>query len=136
MERPAGGLKRESSEPKIEMSPDNGLPPGPRLPGAVQTLKWMYRPIDFMEQCRDRYGRIFSLRLGPASNVFVIADPAAHGKLISEAFRAALPRRRHQRISGTSSGTTRSWSWTAPSTCITAASCFRWSDGTPIAIAS
>ena len=91
MEGPAEALQRQSSEPKIEMSPDNGLPPGPRLPGAVQTLKWMYRPIDFMERCRDRYGRIFSLRLGPASNVFVIADPLAAKQVLTadpEHFRA------------------------------------------------
>ena len=91
MDDPAEALPHQSSEPMIEMSPNNGLPPGPRLPGSVQTLKWMYRPIDFMERCRDRYGRIFSLRLGPASNVFVIADPLAAKQVLTadpEHFRA------------------------------------------------
>jgi cytochrome P450 len=67
------------------------LPPGPSLPGAVQTLQWMYRPIEFMERCRRKYGRIFSLRLGPASNVFVIADPHAAKQVLTadpEYFRA------------------------------------------------
>jgi cytochrome P450 family 135 len=49
-------------------------PPGPREPGAAQMLKWMFRPIPFMERCRDRYGPIFKIRIGAASAV-VVADP-------------------------------------------------------------
>src|SRR4051794_4159711 len=45
-------------------TPAPGMPPGPRAPGLVQTLEWMYRPTSFMESCRRRYGDIFSLRLG------------------------------------------------------------------------
>ena len=52
-------------------------PPGPRTPGLAQTLKWMYRPIPFIESCRRRYGDIFSLRLGPGRNTVVVAEPAA-----------------------------------------------------------
>jgi cytochrome P450 len=43
----------------------------------VQTLKWMYRPIPFIESCRRRYGDIFSLRLGPGRNTVVVAEAAA-----------------------------------------------------------
>jgi cytochrome P450 len=72
-------------------APAGQLPPGPRLPSSLQTLQWMYRPIDFMEKCRKRYGPIFSLQLGPARNVFVIADPAAAKQVLTadpEYFRA------------------------------------------------
>jgi cytochrome P450 len=51
----------------------------------------MYRPIPFMEHCRERYGPIFSIRLGPAGNVFVIADPRAAKQVLTadpEFFRA------------------------------------------------
>jgi cytochrome P450 len=74
-----------------EIAGKGGLPPGPNSPGAVQTLQWMYRPIEFMERCRERYGRIFSLHLGPASNVFVVADPHAAKQVLTadpEYFRA------------------------------------------------
>lgn len=67
------------------------LPPGPRTPGPVQTLRWMYRPIPFMERCRERYGPIFSIKLGPAGHVFVIADPRAAKQVLTadpEYFRA------------------------------------------------
>ena len=53
------------------------MPPGPRTPGIVQTLEWMYRPTSFIESCRRRYGDIFSLRLGPRRNTVVVAEPAA-----------------------------------------------------------
>ncbi len=35
----------------------------------------MFRPIEFMERCRRRYGRIFTLRLGPKHNIVMVADP-------------------------------------------------------------
>jgi cytochrome P450 len=59
-----------------------GLPPGPRTPGVVQTLLWMYRPTSFVERCRARYGDIFTLRLGPGRNTVVIADPVAARQVI------------------------------------------------------
>src|SRR5687768_282526 len=68
-----------------------GLPPGPSAPGPVQTLEWMYRPIPFMERCRRRYGPIFSLNLGPAGHVFMIAEPEAAKKVLTadpELYRA------------------------------------------------
>lgn len=55
---------------------ESGLPPGPSTPGAVQAMQWMYKPIPFMERCRREYGPIFSIRLGAARNIAVIADPA------------------------------------------------------------
>jgi cytochrome P450 len=51
------------------------LPPGPGGPGWVQTSHWMFRPIEFMERCRRKYGRVFTLRLGPQHNVTMVADP-------------------------------------------------------------
>jgi cytochrome P450 len=36
----------------------------------------MYRPIEFMERCRERYGSIFSIRLGSARDIVVVGDPA------------------------------------------------------------
>jgi len=53
------------------------LPPGPRLPGPVQTALWVGRPVELMDRCARRYGPIFTLRpLGIGAAVF-IADPAA-----------------------------------------------------------
>jgi cytochrome P450 len=37
---------------------------------------WMFRPIPFMERCRRKFGPLFSIRLGRAHNLLVVADPA------------------------------------------------------------
>src|SRR5215218_3777284 len=40
-----------------------GLPPGPRLPKTLQTVGWWTRTVPFLERCRARYGKSFTLRL-------------------------------------------------------------------------
>src|SRR4029077_3807240 len=39
------------------------LPPGPRMPSALQAAGWALRPLSFMERCEKRYGEIFTLRI-------------------------------------------------------------------------
>jgi cytochrome P450 len=39
------------------------LPPGPRMPRALQTIAWWNRTVPFLERCRDRYGKRFTMRL-------------------------------------------------------------------------
>ena len=39
------------------------LPPGPRLPSVMQTIAWWKRTMPFLERCRARYGKRFTLRL-------------------------------------------------------------------------
>ena len=53
-----------------------GLPPGPRLPRAVQTLlMWRY-PNRFVPACRRRYGKIFTTYAAPVGTLVYLADPA------------------------------------------------------------
>jgi cytochrome P450 len=37
------------------------FPPGPRLPPALQTLRWALHSPSFMDRCRARYGDVFTL---------------------------------------------------------------------------
>ena len=41
------------------------LPDGPQTLPLIQTLEWMAHPLEYMEACAQRYGDIFTLRLGP-----------------------------------------------------------------------
>src|SRR3954468_2438683 len=51
------------------------LPPGPRMPRAVQTLGWLSRPFQFVERARARYGDTFTMHI--ARDTFVVlSDPA------------------------------------------------------------
>jgi cytochrome P450 len=51
------------------------LPPGPRYPKAIQTLGWWARPIAFMEQCRARFGKRFTIRLLATPPFVMLSDP-------------------------------------------------------------
>jgi cytochrome P450 len=51
------------------------LPPGPRQPAAIQTLGWWSRPQSFMERCRARYGKRFTIRLLSTPPFVMLSDP-------------------------------------------------------------
>jgi cytochrome P450 family 135 len=54
------------------------LPPGPSEPPVVQTLRWLLRPISFLESCRRRFGDAFSVSfLGFQTPMVMLSDPEA-----------------------------------------------------------
>jgi cytochrome P450 family 135 len=54
------------------------LPSGPSAPPAVQTVRWLFRPIEFLDSCRRRYGDAFSVKfLGFETPMVLISDPVA-----------------------------------------------------------
>src|SRR4051812_10389387 len=56
----------------------SALPPGPSEPPLVQTLRWLLRPISFLESCRRRFGDAFSITfLGFQSPMVMLSDPEA-----------------------------------------------------------
>jgi cytochrome P450 len=51
------------------------LPPGPKLPAAFQMMGWWTRPVAYMEKCRARFGKRYTLKLlGLPTSVF-LSDP-------------------------------------------------------------
>ncbi len=67
------------------MSGEATLPPGPREPPVVQTLRWLFRPISFMESARRRFGDAFSVRfLGFERPMVMLSDPEALRALYTE----------------------------------------------------
>ena len=59
------------------------LPDGPQSSPLLQTYHWLTDPLGFMEKCRQRYGDVFTVRIGPlfTPQVF-ISDP----QLIQQVF--------------------------------------------------
>ena len=53
------------------------LPPGPRVPGVVQTAAFMRRPFDFLLRCQARYGDCFRARFQGIGEVVYVAHPDA-----------------------------------------------------------
>src|SRR3954466_9854612 len=65
------------------------LPPGPAEPPFVQTLRWLVRPISFLESCRRRFGDAFSVTfLGFQTPMVMVSDP--------EVIRALYTNPRHR----------------------------------------
>jgi cytochrome P450 len=70
------------------------LPPEPSSPPLVQTLKWAFRPLRFMQECRQRYGDNFSVKfLGFKSPMVMISDPVAIKALYTERSHGLPPGR-------------------------------------------
>ncbi len=70
------------------------LPPEPSSNSLVQTLRWAFRPLPFMQECRERYGDSFSVRfLGFERPMVLISDPAAIKALYMERSHGLPPGR-------------------------------------------
>jgi cytochrome P450 len=57
------------------MSQRSALPPGPSMPAALQMVGFWTRPLAFLDRCRERYGKRFTLRLPAAPPFVMLADP-------------------------------------------------------------
>jgi cytochrome P450 len=69
---------------------DDTLPPGSSDPPALQTARWLIRPIAFMEDMRRRHGDAFSVKLlGMQTPLVLVSSPNAVKALYSE--RHGLP---------------------------------------------
>jgi cytochrome P450 family 135 len=51
------------------------LPPGPRMPRALQAIGWARRPYPFMKHCQERYGEVFTLRILHSGTWVFLCDP-------------------------------------------------------------
>jgi cytochrome P450 family 135 len=70
------------------------LPPEPNSSALMQTLRWSFRPLAFMHECRQRYGDAFSLTfLGFERPMVLISDPAAIKALYMERANGMPPGR-------------------------------------------
>ena len=53
------------------------LPAGPSQSAAVQTARWLARPIRFLEDCRRSYGDTFSVMFkGFKTPLVIVSHPA------------------------------------------------------------
>src|SRR3954470_16232104 len=56
--------------------PMTALPPGPKLPVAVQTYLLWGHTLPFLDWCRRRHGDVFTIRAVPMGTLVYFADPA------------------------------------------------------------
>jgi cytochrome P450 family 135 len=55
----------------------SALPPGPRLPRAVQTAAWITRPGPFMLRAQRQFGDVFTIRIGGEPPWVMLTHPDA-----------------------------------------------------------
>lgn len=53
-----------------------GLPPGPTSPRALQTVRYVRKPFELLDECRQQFGPLFSLRLLGMGDIVMVARPA------------------------------------------------------------
>src|SRR3954447_13127801 len=51
------------------------LPRGPRRPPPLQLIGFFSRPTAFLQQCRERYGDVFTLRMPATEPMVFLGDP-------------------------------------------------------------
>jgi cytochrome P450 len=69
-------MTKEAAPPVGATRITRGLPPGPRMPRALQTAIWSRRAQWMLEQSRARFGPMFSLRIAHEGDWVVVSDPA------------------------------------------------------------
>ncbi len=62
-----------SAASRLPRRPD--LPPGPRMPRALQAVGWTQRPLPWLERCQQRYGDTFTLRILHWGDWVLLCDP-------------------------------------------------------------
>lgn len=67
------------------------LPPGPRQPAAIQTLRWLTRHLPLLEDCRARYGDAFTLRFTSLPLLVFVSDPDSAKRIFSRDRENSLP---------------------------------------------
>src|SRR5215208_2645365 len=64
--------KRSAATPPLR-----GLPPGPDWSLTRSTIRWWRRPLQTLEECRVRYGGMFTYRLAHEGTWVFVSDPEA-----------------------------------------------------------
>jgi cytochrome P450 family 135 len=66
-------------EPAASVAPAaiSGLPPGPRMPRPLQTAIWSRQAQWMLEQCRARFGPMFTIRIAHEGTWVMVSDPEA-----------------------------------------------------------
>lgn len=81
----------------------DSLPPGPRIPSPVQSMLLAKRPVAFLQTCRRRFGRAFTLTAAPLGRAVYVWDPRDIRAIFRgdpEVFRVAGVREAHKLVMG------------------------------------
>ncbi|MDJ0744536.1 MAG: hypothetical protein QNJ32_14410 [Xenococcaceae cyanobacterium MO_167.B27] len=61
----------------------NQLPDGLKTPALFQLINWIARPFEYLEECTEKYGDIFTMRLFGFPPLVFIANPQGIKQIFS-----------------------------------------------------
>ncbi len=67
------------------------LPPGPRMPSALQAVGWVLRPLPYMRRASERYGDVFTLHVRHGRPWVLLADPRDIKRVFTAAAETVRP---------------------------------------------
>lgn len=67
----------------IRTSSSHQLPDGSKVPALVQLINWLIRPFEYLEECSEKYGDIFTMRLLGLPPLVFIANPQGIKEIFS-----------------------------------------------------
>jgi cytochrome P450 len=70
------GMEQATIERPLAAAPAAGFPPGSRLPGAAQALRYGLDPLGFLIRSQRRYGDVFRVSFPFYKRLVYVADPA------------------------------------------------------------
>jgi cytochrome P450 family 135 len=68
-------MVKTAAAPTASLPAIRGLPPGPRMPRALQTAIWSRRAQWMLEQSRARFGDMFTLKIAYEGTWVMVSDP-------------------------------------------------------------
>lgn len=75
---------RSDLRPGVTGEPIGGMPPGPRMPMALQSLGFMVRNVPMMRRARRKYGPIFEAKLLGFPKFVIISSPELIKQTLTE----------------------------------------------------
>ena len=66
-------------------------PPQPSMPQALQMANWIFRPIRFLDDCRDKFGDTFSVNFPGFQRPMAIISRPEHVAALYKERRNGLP---------------------------------------------
>ena len=64
-------------------SKEHKLPDGSKVPALFQLINWIVRPFDYLEECTEKYGDMFTMRLFGLPPLVFIANPQGIKEIFS-----------------------------------------------------
>ncbi|NEO38915.1 MAG: cytochrome P450 [Moorea sp. SIOASIH] len=61
----------------------NKLPDGPQIPEWLQLIYWVADPLKYLDQCVERYGDTFTIRLSGLGQLVILSHPQAIQELLT-----------------------------------------------------